>query len=109
MGEGGEGLGREGRLRSASALRRQELAASRVSEWGALLNGSQNGSADWLGKFNWCKKALRIKVVFPRLVDDSNLPVLFRFRVGKHLIDLPTFQGNLVAFVLQAHNELFGG
>ena len=60
-------------------------------------------------EFNWCKKSLRIEVVFPRLVDDSNLPVLFRFRVRKHLIDLPTFQGNLAAFVLHAHNELLGG
>ena len=61
-----------------------------------------------MGKFDRGKKALRIEVVFPRLINDSNLVVFFRFRVGQQPIDLPTFQGDLVAFVLQADNKLFG-
>jgi hypothetical protein len=62
-----------------------------------------------VGEINRCEKALRVEVIFARLVDDSNLPVFPRFRIRDNPIDLSTFQGNLIALVLQADDKLFGG
>ena len=57
-------------------------------------------------EFKWCEKIMRIKIVFPSLFVDAKPPVLFSFRVRKHLVDLPAGSGDLIALVLQANDEL---
>lgn len=75
----------------------------------ALLNGSQYRPANGLGKLNGRKKSLRVEVVLARFVDDPNLPVFCRISVRENPIDLSPFQGNFVAFIFEADDELFRG
>ena len=73
-----------------------------------MLDGSQDGSADWLRKLNRRKEGLWVKVVLARLVDDPNLAMLRRFGVRENLIDLPALERYLVAVVSQADRKLLG-
>jgi hypothetical protein len=77
--------------------------------WAALLNGSQYRSANGLRQLNWREESLRVKVVLARFVDDANLSMLRRFSVREKPIDLSALQGDLVALVLEADDELFRG
>jgi hypothetical protein len=73
-----------------------------------VLDGSQDGSADWLRKLNRREEALRVKVVLARLVDYPNLAMLRRLGIGEDLIDLPALERYLVAVVSQADRKLLG-
>jgi hypothetical protein len=59
-----------------------------------------------LGELNRCEVALGIEVVVARFVNDANLTVFRGFRVRKNPIDLSAFQGDPVAFVIEADDEL---
>jgi hypothetical protein len=82
---------------------------NRASRWAAWLNGSQYRSANGLGKLNRREVSLGVKVVVARLVDDPNLPMLRCISVRENPIDFSALQGNFVAFILKADNELFCG
>src|SRR5258706_11010678 len=73
----------------------------------ARLDGSQYRSTDRLRKLNRREIVCRIQIVISRLVSHTELSMLRGVGVRKDLIDLPGFQRNLVAFVLQADNKLF--
>ena len=70
------------------------------------LNGSQYRPANGLGKLNGRKKSLRVEIVVARFVDDPDLPVFCRIKVRENLIDLSALQGNFIAFVVEANDEL---
>jgi hypothetical protein len=71
-----------------------------------LWDGSQYRSTDGLRKLNRREVACGIQIVISRLVNHAELSMLRGVGVRKDLIDLPGFQRNLVAFVLQADNKL---
>jgi hypothetical protein len=83
--------------------------AGRASGWAAWLNGSQYRSANGLGKLNRREVSLGVKIVVARLVDDPNLPMLRCISVRENPIDFSALQGDFVAFILKADNELFRG
>ena len=83
--------------------------AGRASGWAAWLNGSQYRSTNGLGKLNRCEKSLGIKIVVARFVYDPNLPMFRCISVRENPIDLSAFQGDFVAFIFEADDELFRG
>ena len=73
-----------------------------------MLDGGEDGSADWLRELNRREEVLRVKIVLARLVDHPNLAMLRRLRVRKHLINLPTLQRYLVPVVFPANSKFLG-
>lgn len=66
----------------------------------------QNGSLDRLGHLDRNEPAGRVQVVLAAFVNDSDLAVLFRFRVRPHDIDLVAFQRRFVALVPYAYARI---
>ena len=51
---------------------------------------------------------MRVEIVLARLVDHANQSVLRGISVRENPIDLPALQGDLVTFIVEADDELFG-
>ena len=83
---------------------RKRAALSGVAVAG--LDGSQHCLAHWLTELDRGKVCCRIQVVISGLIDYAELPMPRGIGIRKHLIDFSGLQGNLVALVLQANNEL---
>ena len=81
---------------------------TRASGWAALSNGSKYCASNSLRKRNRRKTFFRVEIVFARLVDDAYEPVLRSIGILENTINLSAFQGNLVAFIVDAYGELFG-
>ena len=75
--------GAEGWEKGKGVIVRRDLKEAQSKSAG---RGTRTGSEVEDGAVHWMKPMRSTAKN-----DDSNLPVLFRFRVGKHLIDLPTF------------------
>ena len=82
--------------------------ASRASGWAALLNGSKYRASNSLRKLNGREKSLRVEIVLARLVDDANQSMFRGINVWEKPIDLSALQGDLVTFIVEADDEMFG-
>jgi hypothetical protein len=71
-----------------------------------LLDAGEKRSSQWLREFNLGKVALRIQIVFARLINYANLIVLRGIRVGEELVDLPALERHLVTFIAKAYHKL---
>ena len=70
------------------------------------LDGGQNPTLQCAWKRQASKESRRIEIVFPRLIDDAELPMRRCIPIGQDLIDLAALQRHFVALVAKAEDEL---
>ncbi len=64
----------------------------------------QHGLARGRREFGGHEPLLWVEIILPRLVDDSDLPEALGLCIRNRRVDLPSFEGDLVARVVEANH-----
>jgi len=73
-----------------------------------MLGRLEYGAPSGLRKIRCDKSLGRVEVVLPRFIDDAQVAKFLGLRIRKRDVNLPAFEGNFVARIVETDVEVFG-